>query len=91
MKTTAPTSVRLSKETKKLLNEAARKTRRSRSYLIEETLKRHLPSLVRSGERPTKDERIRRLKELQGIGVRLAGGRTAEEIDARVREFRGDE
>jgi hypothetical protein len=87
----APTSVRLSEATKKLLDEAAKKTRRSRSFLVEETLKLHLPSIVRNNANLTKEEKISRLKELQGIGVRLVGPQTAEEIDARIRAFRGDE
>jgi hypothetical protein len=86
-----PTSVRLSKATNELLNQAAKKTGKSRSSLIEETLRRRLPLLLQGGEGPSKDERIRRLKALQGVGLRLAGGRSADEIDTFVREFRGDE
>ena len=87
----APTSVRLTDETRKILDEAARLTRRSRSYLVEETLKQFLPRIVRKEVRPSPEERVRRLKELQGIGFRLVGPQSIEEIDARIREFRGDE
>lgn len=87
----APTSVRLSESTKKLLDEAARKTRRSRSFLVEETLKQHLSSVVRNEAGSTKVEKIRRLKELQGIGVRLVGEQSAESLEQRGREFRGND
>lgn len=94
MKSTAsssPTSVRLTDETRKILDDAAQLTRRSRSYLVEETLKQFLPRIVQKETRPSPEERIRRLKELEGIGYRLVGPQTIEEIDARIREFRGDE
>ncbi|MGJ0453681.1 MAG: ribbon-helix-helix protein, CopG family [Methylocystis sp.] len=86
-----PTSVRLTEETRKILDEAARRTRRSRSYLVEETLKQFLPRIVQKETQPSPQERIRRLKELEGIGYRLVGPQSVEEIDARIREFRGDE
>lgn len=86
-----PTSVRLTDDTRKILDDAARLTRRSRSYLVEETLKQFLPRIVRQEVRPSPEERIRRLKELEGIGVRLVGPQSIEEIDARIRKFRGDD
>ena len=91
MKPAAPTSVRLTQETLKTLDEAARRTRRSRSYLVEETLKQFLPRVVQKETQPSPQERIRRLKELQGIGARLLGPQSIEEIDARIREIRGDD
>ncbi|QGM45689.1 ribbon-helix-helix protein, CopG family [Methylocystis heyeri] len=87
----SPTSVRLSDDTRKILDEAARLTRRSRSYLVEETLKQFLPRIVQKETRPAAEERIRRLKELQGIGARLLGPKTIEEIDANIRQIRGDD
>ncbi|MGD9539502.1 CopG family ribbon-helix-helix protein [Methylocystis sp.] len=86
-----PTSVRLTDETRKILDEAATRTRRSRSYLVEETLKQFLPRVVQKETQPSPQERIRRLKELEGIGARLLGPRTVEEIDASIREIRGDD
>jgi RHH-type transcriptional regulator, rel operon repressor / antitoxin RelB len=88
---TLPTSVRLTDETRRILDDAARQTRRSRSYLVEETLKQYLPRIVQKEGRASPEERIRRLKELQGIGARLLGPQTIEEIDARIREIRGDD
>lgn len=87
----APTSVRLTSETRRILDEAARLTRRSRSFLVEETLREYLPRVVQKEVRPSPEERIRRLKELEGIGARLVGPQSIEEIDARIREFRGDD
>ena len=87
----SPTSIRLTEATRKLLADAARKTRRSQSWLVEETLRQYLPRVVQSDGGPAVEERVRRLKELQGLGARLAGAITVEAIDARVRELRGDE
>ena len=89
--TSSPTSIRLSEPTRKLLAEASSKTQRSQSYLVEETLKRFLPRLMESDGRPSVEERIRRLKLLQGVGARAVGPLKSHEIDARIRELRGDE
>ncbi|MCX7899702.1 MAG: ribbon-helix-helix protein, CopG family [Methylocystis sp.] len=86
-----PTSVRLTSDTLKNRDEAARRTRRSRSRLVEETLKQFLARVVQKETRPSPAERIRRLKELEGIGYRLVGPQSLEEIGARIREFCGDE
>ena len=86
-----PTSVRLSTDTRKILDEAARMTRRSRSFLVEETLKQFLPRIIQQETRPLPADRIGRLRKLQGVGARLIEPLSVEEIDARVREWRGDE
>ncbi len=86
-----PTSVRLTENTRKSLEAAAQQTRRSRSYLVEETLKHFLARVVMKETLPPAQLRIARLRELQGIGARLAGPKSVEDIDSQIWEFRGDE
>ena len=92
----SPTSVRLSESTKKLLDDAATKTRRSRSFLVEETLKLHLLETVRSqGGAEAKNReasnRLARILAKGGVGVRLVGEQSAESLEQRSREFRGND
>ena len=86
-----PTSIRLSSLTRDILDEAAKQTNRSRSYLVEETLKNYLTLVVKKERQPSPKERIVRLKALQGSGAGIIGNQTVEEIDARIRALRGDE
>lgn len=85
------TSIQISEETSKLLDEAAKKTRLSRSFLVEEALKRHLPSTVGNDAPLPLEERLRRIRELGGIGVRLVGEQSVEDLERRSREFRGND
>jgi predicted transcriptional regulator len=91
MKKMPPLSVRLPDETRHLLDQAAEKTHRSRSFLVKEALERHLHEIIREQGAETKKSRLERLLALAGAGERLGGPRTAEDIDAQIREFRGDE
>lgn len=84
-------SVRLPEKTRERLDQAATSTRRSRSFLIQEALERHLNEIVTEQGGDARKSRLERLLALAGVGERLAGPQTAEEIDARIREFRGDE
>jgi len=87
----APTlTVRLPDATRSLLDRAAKSTHRSRSYLVKEALERHLNDITQEQGGKAKS-RIAALREIAGVGVRLVGPQTTEEIDARIREFRGDE
>ena len=89
--TTHPTSVRLSKETLALLDQRARETKRSRSFLVEQALKRHLAAVA---FRETSDEaarKIGRLRSFKGIGAKLHGPLTTEQIEGLRREFSGDD
>ena len=84
-------SVRLPDETRVRLEQAAKSTRRSRSFLVKEALERHLTEIVNEQGRGGAKSRLEKLLALAGAGVRLGGPQTAEEIDGRIREFRGDE
>lgn len=86
-----PTSIRLSEATRLLLDKSARQLRRSRSYLVEEALKAQLPRIA---EREMGIERLsilERLLALKGAGARAHGPTSVEKIEARQREFRGEE
>lgn len=83
-------SVRLPSDTSVRLEKAAKSTHRSRSFLVKEALERHLNEIVQEQTGQTKS-RMARLLEMQGVGSRLYGERTQEDIDAQIREFRGDE
>ena len=87
MSSLQPTSVRLTKETLALLDEASTRLRRSRSFIVEEAWKQHLHG---SADRSSK-EAFARLLSLKGAGARIAHPLTEEEIEARAREFRGDD
>ncbi|HLN24010.1 MAG TPA: ribbon-helix-helix domain-containing protein [Patescibacteria group bacterium] len=86
----APLSVRLPDETRQLLDQAAERTHRSRSFLVKEALERHLADIVHEQSGSGKS-RLETLLALKGAGARLYGPRSTEDIDAEVRAFRGDE
>ena len=87
----SPLSVRLPDETRLLLDKAAESTHRSRSFLVKEALERHLVDIVAEQSGGAKKSRLERLLALQGAAAKRYGPRTAEDIDAQIREFRGDE
>jgi hypothetical protein len=89
--TTLPTSIRLSEPTLRLLDKKSKETARSRSFIVEEALRRHLYSDVMKDHSDLKQKRLDALAELRkradGIAVRLSSA----EIEARSREFRGED
>jgi len=84
-------SVRLPDETRARLDQAAMATHRSRSFLVKEALERHLSEIVAEQAGGARTSRMARLLAKAGVGVTIVGSQTTEEIDARIREFRGDE
>lgn len=84
-------SVRLPGETRKALDEAAKITRRSRAFLIKEALDKHLYGILRQQTAAERRSAFQRLYALQGAGKGPEGYRTAEDIDAMIREIRGDD
>jgi predicted DNA-binding protein len=89
---TSPTiSLRLPAETKDRLERAASLTRRSRSFLVKEALDKHLDAILNEHGARRRTDRLARLLAFKGAGAGVGGGRTAEDIDAQVRAFRGDE
>ncbi|WP_408015684.1 ribbon-helix-helix protein, CopG family [Rhizobium alarense] len=81
--------MRLSKETLALLDQQVRETKRSRSFLVEELLKRHLKQPALS-DKEAIARKIECLRSFKGIGARLYGPLTEEEIERRAREFGRD-
>ena len=81
-------SLRLPDATKGQLDRAAKLTRRSRSFLMKEALDAYLPTVL-DADAPAKS-RLARLLAFEGAGA-AGGGRTADEIDAEVRDFRADD
>jgi len=84
-------SVRLPDDTKARLDTAAKTTRRSRSFLVKEALELYLVQVVNEQAGGGQKSRLEMLRELKGFGAKRYGARTVEDIDAQVREFRGDE
>ena len=90
MRNTATLSIRLPDSIRVSLDKASESTHRSRSFLVKEALERHLGAIVQEQNGAPKN-RLDRLLALKGIGARLYGPRSTEEIDAGVDEFRQDE
>jgi len=90
----SPTSVRLSEDTRRILTDAARRTRRSQSYLVEAALKQYLPQLADDETQTATDAsrtRLQRIMALAGSGAAESGFRSVEEVDAHIRWLRGNE
>jgi predicted DNA-binding protein len=88
MTTPSPTiSLRLPQEARARLDRATLKTRRSRSFLMQRALERHLDEI----EREEAQEPVRRLSVTLALGGAAANNeRTKSEIDAHIRWLRGD-
>lgn len=84
-------SVRLSGDIRTRLDSAAKSTSRSRSFLVQEALARHLNEIVAEQSGGAAQSRLDKLRALKGAGARMYGPRSAEDIDAQIREFRGDD
>lgn len=91
MTATPSLSVRLPEGVRERLDIAAQRTNRSRSFLVQEALTRHLNDIVTEQSGGTAQSRLDKLRALKGAGARMYGPRSAEEIDAQIREFRGDD
>ncbi|WP_157879020.1 TraY domain-containing protein [Pararhodospirillum photometricum] len=84
-------SIRLPGEIRERLEQAALRTNRSRSFLVQEALTRHLDDIMREQGASETQSRLERLRALKGAGARIYGPLSAEQIDADIREFRSDE
>lgn len=82
-------SVRIPEDVNSRLDRAAKSTHRSRSFLVKEALERHLAEIIH--EQGDGKTRLEKLRALKGAGARQYGALTAEQIEADIREFRGDE
>ena len=83
-----PVSLRLPQATRDKLDKAAAATRRSRSFLMQEALERHLDDLVRE-EAQGRPRRLDTLLSLGGAGQREGAPRSAEDIQAYTNWLRG--
>jgi RHH-type transcriptional regulator, rel operon repressor / antitoxin RelB len=80
-------SIRLPPPTLKALDEVAKTTRRSRSFIMKEALDRHLADLVKvKQDRPKKT--LSNLLKYAGAGKGLGTPRTAEQVIADIRWLR---
>jgi len=87
----APTptiSIRLPEAARRSLDRATKLTRRSRSFLMQEALERHLAEIVGEQARPAAKGRLKTLLSLGGAGAHSLAPRTASEVDAHIRWLR---
>ncbi len=92
MNTTTPTmSLRVPETMKGRLDRMAKTMRRSRSSLVLEALERYLDSIQSEQAVSDTKSRFSNIMKFKGAGISITGGSTAKEIDASIRDFRGDE
>lgn len=81
-------SIRIPDDMSRLLDRAAKCTRRSRSSIVQEALNRYLDGIV--PDHHVVPTRLERLRMLKGAGVQRYGALSGVQIAADIREFRGD-
>lgn len=81
-------SIRLPEAARRSLDRATKLTRRSRSFLMQEALERHLAEIVGEQARPAAKSRLTALLSLGGAGARSSATRSARDIDAHIRWLR---
>jgi len=82
-------SIRIPDDISSRLDHAAKSTHRSRSFIVKEALNRHLSEIVQ--DQGGGQTRLEKLRALKGAGARQYGALSAEQIEADIHEFRGDE
>jgi len=88
----ATISMRVPSEVKERLEKAALRTHRSRSYITIAALKKYLPEIEQEELQSVPKSKLEIALSFKGAGQRAGSNpKTVEEIDASVREFRGDE
>jgi predicted DNA-binding protein len=88
---TLPTSIRLSEPTLRLLDKKSKETARSRSFIVEEALRQHLHAEGAADKSDLKQRRLDALEELRKRADEIAVRLSPAEIEARSREFRGED
>ena len=85
--------VRLSDENRERLDVMAKSMHRSRSFLVNSAIEQQFREIEpeNAARQAQKKGRLANLLAMEGIGAKLYGPRSQEDIDAQVREFRGDE
>jgi RHH-type transcriptional regulator, rel operon repressor / antitoxin RelB len=92
MSATAPTiSIRLPEAQRQQLDRAAKQTRRSRSFLMQEALERHLADIVKEETVETRKRNLATLLSFAGAGAKGRKPRTAAEVDTHIRWLRDNE
>jgi predicted DNA-binding protein len=81
-------SLRLPRESRERLDRATAKTRRSRSFLMQRALERHLDEIEREETPAPVRRRQSTVLALAGAGVPQSGPRSPEEIDRHIRWLR---
>ncbi len=85
-------SLRVPSELKSRLERASVRTHRSRAYLTIAALQKYLPDVERDEVKTVAPSPYDIAKRYSGVGAKLLGkGRSAAEIDAMIRDQRGDE
>ncbi len=85
-------SLRVPDEIKTRLEQASIRTHRSRAYLTIAALKKYLSDVEKEELKTTAPSKYKFAERYRGIGAKMLGrGRSAAEIDALIRDTRGDE
>lgn len=84
-------SIRIPQKSRAALDQAAKATRRSRSFLVNEALDRHLTAIVAEQLPQPAKSKLALMMELKGAGAKFGPLRPAADIDAAIRAMRGDE
>jgi hypothetical protein len=85
-------SLRIPTELKSRLERASVRTHRSRAYLTIAALQKYLTDVERDEVKTVTLSKYDIAKRYSGVGANLlGGGRSAAEIDAMIRDQRGDE
>lgn len=81
-------SIRLPPAARNRLDSATVRTRRSRSFLMQKALERHLDEIEREEAQAPGKRRLATILSLGGAGVGDTGPRTQDEIDKHIRWLR---
>jgi hypothetical protein len=85
-------SLRVPSELKSRLERASVRTHRSRAYLTIAALQKYLSDVEKDEVKSATPSKYELAKRYSGSGAKLLGnGRSAAEIDAMLRDLRGDE
>jgi predicted transcriptional regulator len=76
---------------KERLDRMAKTLRRSRSSLMIEALERHLDDIQSQQADQQSKGRFTNIMKFKGAGAAITGGSSSSDIDASIRNFRGDE
>jgi predicted transcriptional regulator len=84
-------TLRLPKDIRERLDKAATQTKRSRSDLIRQALEQQLGRILDEDYRREHRTKMERLLAMAGSGAKYSTYKSADEVIATIREFRGDD